>query len=236
MCPLVKVSYLFMFVFVFHVDIQVSEPFLNSCTRKMDYDDASHEASVSGNVDSLERVSSDGVVIGELENVGEFITGVELDLACASEKLLNLSGFMMHVATKESDFEAFVSREDQTSVDSVEKALEFTLLSAILESEVSELDELMAILQMEITSAQVLLSSYTYLGETFAVMEEKLHDSEQSLKQLQDQVSEIRMQSLKFQRTFSCTVEEENCKLRVSFRMFLVMFFSISLASHSYCV
>lgn len=176
----------------------------------MDYDDASHEASVSGNVDSLERVSSDGVVIGELENVGEFITGVELDLACASEKLLNLSGFMMHVATKESDFEAFVSREDQTSVDSVEKALEFTLLSGILESEVSELDELIAILQMEIASAQVLLSSYTYLGETFAVMEEKLHDSEQSLKQLQDQVSEIRMQSLKFQRTFSCTVEEEN--------------------------
>lgn len=223
MCPLVKVSYLFMFVF--HVDIQVSEPFLNSCTSEMDYDDASHEASVSGNVDdsvvesnqvdSLERVSSDGVVIGELENVGEFITGVELDLACASEKLLNLSGFMMHVAVKESDFEAFVSKEDQTSVDSVEKALEFTLLSGILDSEVSELDELMAILQMEITSAQELLSSYTYLGETFAVMEEKLHDSEQSLNQLQDQVSEIRMQSLKFQRTFSCSFEEENCKLLV---------------------
>lgn len=209
---------------------------LNSCTSKMDYDDASHEASVCGNVDSLERVSSDGVVIGELENVGEFITGVELDLAFASEKLLNLSGFMMHVATKESDFEAFVSKEDQTSVDSVEKALEFTLLSGILESEVSELDKLMAILQMEITSAQELLSSYTYLGETFAVMEEKLHDSEQSLKQLQDQVSEIRMQSLKFQRTFSCSVEEENCKLHVSLRMFLVMFFSISLAPHSYCV
>ncbi|XP_062009718.1 WPP domain-interacting tail-anchored protein 1 isoform X2 [Rosa rugosa] len=186
----------------------------------MDYD-GTHEESVSGNdvnvevpvveskrVEGLERVSS-GVVIGELQNVGEVIIGVELDLACASEKLLNLKGFMMHVGTKESDFEAFISKEEQTSVDSAERALEFTLLSGILDSEVSELDKLIALLQMEITAAQELLSSYTYLGETFAVMEEKLQDSEQSLEQLQEQVSEIRMQSLKFQRTFSCSDGEE---------------------------
>ncbi|XP_062009717.1 WPP domain-interacting tail-anchored protein 1 isoform X1 [Rosa rugosa] len=193
---------------------------LNSCIVKMDYD-GTHEESVSGNdvnvevpvveskrVEGLERVSS-GVVIGELQNVGEVIIGVELDLACASEKLLNLKGFMMHVGTKESDFEAFISKEEQTSVDSAERALEFTLLSGILDSEVSELDKLIALLQMEITAAQELLSSYTYLGETFAVMEEKLQDSEQSLEQLQEQVSEIRMQSLKFQRTFSCSDGEE---------------------------
>ncbi|KAM5581091.1 WPP domain-interacting tail-anchored protein 1 [Rosa sericea] len=182
----------------------------------MDYD-GTHEASVSGNdvniedpvVEGLERASS-GVVIGELQNVGEVIIGVESDLACASEKLLNLKGFMMHVGTKESDFEAFISKEEQTSVDSPERALEFILLSGILDSEVSELDKLMALLQMEIAAAQELLSSYTYLGETFAVMEEKLQDSEQSLEQLQEQVSEIRMQSLKFQRTFSCSDGEEN--------------------------
>ncbi|PRQ53245.1 hypothetical protein RchiOBHm_Chr2g0164391 [Rosa chinensis] len=194
---------------------------LNSCIVKMDYD-GTHEASVSGNdvnvevpvveskrVEGLERVSS-GVVIGELQNVGEVIIRVELDLARASEKLLNLKGFMMHVGTKESDFEAFISKEEQTSVDSAERALEFTLLSGILDSEVSELDKLIALLQMEITAAQELLSSYTYWGETFAVMEEKLQDSEQSLEQLQEQVSEIRMQSLKFQRTFSCSNGEEN--------------------------
>ncbi|KAM5562286.1 hypothetical protein ABKV19_017485 [Rosa sericea] len=192
----------------------------------MDYD-ATHEASDFGNdvnidvpvvesnrVDSLERVSErvsfDGMVIGELQNVGEVITGVELDLACASEKLLNLIGFMMHVATKESDFDTFISKEEQTIVGSVEKALEFTFLSGILDSEVGELDKLIALLQTEITIAQELLSSYTYLGETFTVMEEKLQDSEQSLKQLQEQVSEIRMQSLKFQRTLSCSDGEEN--------------------------
>ncbi|KAL6136684.1 hypothetical protein ACLB2K_061979 [Fragaria x ananassa] len=189
---------------------------LNSCTVKMDYD-GGPEASVSSNDvnidvpvmesdsgDGLERVSS-----GELENVRKVIIDVELDLARATDKLQNLSGFMMRVATKESDFDAFVFKEKEKSVDCVEKALEYTLLSGILDSEVSELDKLMAMLQMEITAAQGTLSSYTYLGETFAVMEEKLQYSEQSLKRLQEQVSEIRMQSLKFQRTFSSSDGKE---------------------------
>ncbi|PQM39418.1 WPP domain-interacting tail-anchored protein 1 [Prunus yedoensis var. nudiflora] len=188
----------------------------------MDYD-GGPEASVSVNdvniddpevdsskVGNLESVSSDGVIVGELRSVGEVFTRVELDLACASEKLVNLNVLMMHVATKESDFEALASKEEKTSVDSAEKAMEFILLSGILDSEVSELDKLMAILQAEITNAQGLLSLYTCLGETFTVVEDKLCDSEQSLKQLQDQISEIRMQSLKFQRTFSCFDGEEN--------------------------
>ncbi|XP_004304181.1 PREDICTED: WPP domain-interacting tail-anchored protein 1 [Fragaria vesca subsp. vesca] len=182
----------------------------------MDYD-GGPEASVSSNdvnidvpvVESHSRDGLDRVSSGELENVREVIIDVESDLARAADKLQNLSGFMMRVATKESDFEAFVSKEEEKSVDCVEKALEYTLLSGILDSEVSELDKLMAMLQMEITAAQGILSSYTYLGETFAVMEEKLQYSEQSLKQLQEQVSEIRMQSLKFQRTFSSSDGEE---------------------------
>ncbi|XP_068345561.1 WPP domain-interacting tail-anchored protein 1-like [Pyrus communis] len=188
----------------------------------MDYG-AGHEASVSVNdvnIDDLEvesnkvsnlgSVSSDGVVIGELRHLGEVLTRVELDLACASEKLVNLNVLMMHVATKESEFEAFASAKEQTSAYYLEKALELTLLSGILDSELSELDKLMAVLQTEITSAQGILSSYTYLGETVAVIEEKLHDSEQSLKQLQDQVYEIRMESLNLQRAFPCFDGEQN--------------------------
>ncbi|KAM0955433.1 hypothetical protein ACFX2A_024315 [Malus domestica] len=188
----------------------------------MDYG-AGHEASVSVNdvnIDDLEvesnkvsnlgSVSSDGVVIGELRHLGEVLTRVELDLACASEKLVNLNVLMMHVATKESEFEAFASAKEQTSAYYLEKALELTLLSGILDSELSELDKLMAILQTEITSAQGILSSYTYLGETVVVIEEKLHDSEQSLKQLQDQVYEIRMESLHLQRAFPCFDGEQN--------------------------
>ncbi|XP_068335477.1 WPP domain-interacting tail-anchored protein 1-like [Pyrus communis] len=188
----------------------------------MDYG-AGHEASVSVNdvnIDDLEvessiacnlgSVSSDGVVIGELRHLGEVLTRVELDLACASEKLVNLNVLMMHVATRESEFEAFASEEEQTSAYYLEKALELSHLSGILDSELSELDKLMAILQTEITSAQGILSSYTYLGETVAVIEEKLCDSEQSLKQLQDQAYEIRMESLNLQRAFPCFDGEQN--------------------------
>ncbi|CAN6702305.1 unnamed protein product [Malus baccata var. baccata] len=188
----------------------------------MDYG-AGHEASVSVNdvnVDDLEvesriacnlgSVSSDGVVIGELTHLGEVLTRVELDLACASEKLVNLNVLMMRVATKESEFEAFASEEEQTSAYYLEKAMELSLLFGILDVELSELEKLMAVLQTEITSAQGILSSYTYLGETVAVIEEKLHDSEQSLKQLQDQAYEIRMESLNLQRAFPCFDGERN--------------------------
>ncbi|XP_050381616.1 WPP domain-interacting tail-anchored protein 1 [Argentina anserina] len=187
----------------------------------MDYE-GGQEASVSGNdvnvdvsvveldrVEGVEKFSS-GVVKGELDDVREVIVGVERDLECISEKLLNLSGFTMHVASKESDFDAFISKEEETPVDSAEKALEFTFLCGILDSEVTELDKLLAMLQMEITASQDLLSPYAYLGDTFAVMEKELQDSEQHLKQLQEHVSEIRMQSLKFKSTFPCSDGEEN--------------------------
>ncbi|XP_008365431.2 WPP domain-interacting tail-anchored protein 1-like [Malus domestica] len=188
----------------------------------MDYG-AGHEASVSGNdvnVDDLEvessiacnlgSVSSDGVVVGELRHLGEVLTRVELDLACASEKLVNLNVLMMRVATKESEFEAFASEEEHTSAYYLEKAMELSLLFGIVDAELSELEKLMAVLQTEITSAQGILSSYTYLGETVAVIEEKLRDSEQSLKQLQDQAYEIRMESLNLQRAFPCFDGERN--------------------------
>ncbi|KAM1112437.1 hypothetical protein ACFX2I_045356 [Malus domestica] len=195
---------------------------VNKCGLKMDYG-AGHEASVSGNdvnVDDLEvessiacnlgSVSSDGVVVGELRHLGEVLTRVELDLACASEKLVNLNVLMMRVATKESEFEAFASEEEHTSAYYLEKAMELSLLFGIVDAELSELEKLMAVLQTEITSAQGILSSYTYLGETVAVIEEKLRDSEQSLKQLQDQAYEIRMESLNLQRAFPCFDGERN--------------------------
>lgn len=190
----------------------------------MDSDDV-HEASVSVdhgdtgdpeaelNKVNFERLSSNGESIGELGKVSEVITRLELDLACSSEKLVNLNVLMMHVATRESDFEAFASEKDHTSVDSDEKALEFDLLSGILDSEVVELDKFLVVLQMEFGNAHQLLSSCTHLGENFVEIKEKLRDLDQSLKQSQDQVSEIRMQSTKLQRTLLCFNGEENCKL-----------------------
>ncbi|XWS75610.1 hypothetical protein CRYUN_Cryun01aG0105800 [Craigia yunnanensis] len=103
----------------------------------------------SSRADILDGISSVGEVNGELGRASEIITRVELDLACSSEKLVNLN-----------------SRET--------------------------------------------ISSFQHLGETFFTMEEKLRDSEESLKQSQDQVSEIKMQSTDFQRILSCHNGNEN--------------------------
>ncbi|GLU10872.1 hypothetical protein SLE2022_276510 [Rubroshorea leprosula] len=155
-------------------------------------------------VDISDGFSSHREVNGELERVGELITRVELDLACSSEKLVNLSILTMHMATRESDFESSASENDSVLNDSVEKVLEFDLLTGILDSEVKELDKFICSLQTAIANAHEMISSFRHLGETFVEMEKKLHDSEESLKQSQDQASEIKVQCAKFQRTLSC--------------------------------
>uniref|UniRef100_A0A5B7ACU0 Putative WPP domain-interacting tail-anchored protein 1 n=1 Tax=Davidia involucrata TaxID=16924 RepID=A0A5B7ACU0_DAVIN len=167
------------------------------------------EAELS-NVDLHEGISSSGDIMRELESSGEVLTRVELDLACSSEKLVNLNVLMMHVATRESDFEVFVSEKEHILSDSVEKALEFDLLSGILDSEVRELDNFMPTLQTEIINAREIVSSFEHLGEVVKEMEDKLYDSEESLKQSLDQLSEIRVQSAKFQRMLLSFHGQEN--------------------------
>ncbi|KAM3760790.1 hypothetical protein ACB098_01G219400 [Castanea mollissima] len=172
--------------------------------------DTGYPETESNKVDLLEGSSSSGEVVGELGNAGEFLTRVELDLACSSEKLVNLSVLMMQVATRESDYEAFVSRGERMLGNSFEKAMEFDLLSGILDSEVQEVDKFMSTLQADVISAHEIVSLFKHLGETFVEMEGKLCDSELSLKQSQDQVSEIRMQSAKFQRILASSNRDEH--------------------------
>ncbi|KAF5457585.1 hypothetical protein F2P56_021676, partial [Juglans regia] len=161
-------------------------------------------------VDLLEGAISNGEVIEELGNAGEVLTRVELELACFSEKLVNLSVLAMHVANRESDFEAFASVEEHILGDSIEKTLEFDLLSGILDSEARELDKFTTTLQADVISARVIVSSLKHLGENFMEMEGKVRDAEQSLQQSQDQVSEIRKQSAKFQRIISSSNQDDN--------------------------
>ncbi|XWS47529.1 hypothetical protein CRYUN_Cryun14cG0160200 [Craigia yunnanensis] len=185
--------------------------------------DVIHEGGVSGDdfnsmepeagssrADILDGISSGGEVNGELGRASEILTRVELDLTCSSEKLVNLSVLTMHVATRETDFESFMSEKDYMLVDSVEKALEFDLLSGILDSEVKELEKFMESLETDIITSRETISSFKHLEETFFKLEEKLRDSEESLKQSRDQVSEIKMQSTDFQRIISCLHGNEN--------------------------
>ncbi|OVA10263.1 hypothetical protein BVC80_1245g9 [Macleaya cordata] len=157
-----------------------------------------------------EMVSSTGEGMRELGSAGEVLTRVELDLAYSSEKLLNLDILLMHVAAKESDYEALTTENDDIWADYAEKGLQFVLLSGILDSELRELQSFMASLQTEILDARQKLSSCGNLDESFVEMEEKLKDSEKSFKQSQNLVSDMRMQSAKFQRTLLAFGEQEN--------------------------
>ncbi|XP_015880495.2 WPP domain-interacting tail-anchored protein 1 [Ziziphus jujuba] len=192
------------------VDVEMDSNDGHEASFSVDHGDTGYPEAELNKVNFVERLSSNGESIGELGKVSEVITRLELDLARSSEKLVNLSVLMMHVATREGDFEALASDKGHTSVESEEKALEFDLLSGILDSEVGELNKFLAVLQMEFSDACELLSSCTRLEENFIEIEKRLHDSEQSLKQSQDQLSEIRMQSTKLQRTLLCFNREEN--------------------------
>ncbi|XP_004233399.1 WPP domain-interacting tail-anchored protein 1 [Solanum lycopersicum] len=153
----------------------------------------------SNTVDSLEVLSSSGGnVMHEVGRIGEILTRLELDLACISEKLVNLDLFVMHVETRESDFEAFASEKEGTSNDIVEKAIEFDLLSGVLDSEVTELSGLLSSVATEIDNVRKVISSRGYADEAFILIEEKLYDSEKSLKQLQDHLLELRAQCTNF--------------------------------------
>ncbi|KAK8631179.1 hypothetical protein V6N13_079940 [Hibiscus sabdariffa] len=185
--------------------------------REQTFDmDVLHEEGVSGDefnsmeleagssrADILDGISSGGEVNEELGRASEILTRVDLDLACTSEKLVNLSVLTMHVATREADFESFMSDKDNMQVESMEKVVEFDLLSGILDSEVKELDKFMEGLETYIISSRETISSFKHLGGTLLKMEEKLVDYGKSLKQSRDQVSEIMVQAADFHRIIS---------------------------------
>ncbi|KAL2552163.1 WPP domain-interacting tail-anchored protein 1 [Forsythia ovata] len=173
---------------------------------------ASEMESESNNIDSLEVISSSGDITQQIRSAAEILTTVELDLACSSEKLVNLDLLVMYLEAREYDFEAFVLDEDSTPEGSDEKALEFDLLSGILDSEVKELGNFLSSLHTELLSSQGVISSFEQFGEAFKGMEEKLNDCEECLKQSFERVTEIQAQSSSFQRILLTSARDENWK------------------------
>lgn len=203
----------------------------------MDLESAENEACATsvGDVDAdfaaeldkvvlLEGESPKGEVVGDLGFGRTTLTRLELSLAGFSEKITNLRIFMMRLATMESEFEAFALEKDDIEHDSVEKVLEFDLLSGILDSEVRELNKLLGSLQTEIADTRERISSCTHLGEIFMVMKEKLCDFEEYVKQSEEQISVLKMQSVDFQRNLSSFKRGENGKQRISFIYFFLLF------------
>ncbi|TKY50113.1 WPP domain-interacting tail-anchored protein 1 [Spatholobus suberectus] len=154
--------------------------------------------------------SSNGNVMGDLGDVcSTMLTSLDLGLACFSEKVSNLSIFVMHVETMESEFEALVlEREDH--IGYLEKGLEFDLLSVVLDSEVRQLGGVLDTLQGGVGEAREWVWSCTHLGEAFVAVQDKLVDYGQQLKQSEEEFNDIKMQSASFQRTLSSFKKAEN--------------------------
>ncbi|GFY88861.1 WPP domain-interacting protein 2 [Actinidia rufa] len=154
-----------------------------------------------GEVYMHESVSFDSKDVGEVGSAMEVLTRVDLDLAYSSEKLVNLDKLLMHVLACENDLEAMALASNSSSINLIEKALVFDFLSGFLDSEVRELANFMGDLQTVTVDARQKISVFGHMTEVFIVMEVKLHDSEELLKQSQGQVLEISSQSAKLQRT-----------------------------------
>lgn len=154
-----------------------------------------------------EGVSSVGNCVQEIQGSMKILTEVDLNLAYSSEKLVNLHMLLMYLLAQENDLQAMALENNSVSTDSIEKALMFDHLSALLDSEVREMDSFMDCLQAEMFGVSHKISSCTHLRELSSKMEEKLHDSEESLKHSQGQILGLKKQLAKFQRTmmaFKC--------------------------------
>ncbi|KAK6252010.1 hypothetical protein QUC31_013730 [Theobroma cacao] len=148
-----------------------------------------------------EEASSSGEGIQEMQNTT--LSRIDLDLAYSNEKLVNLHVLLMLLLGWDSDPETMASGNSDFSAQFIEKALVFDLLCGILDSELREVETFLDTVQAEIVDARHKISSSRPLGALFNKMEEKLHDSEQSLKKCQELVLEVKMQSTKLQDSIS---------------------------------
>ncbi|CAA7407758.1 unnamed protein product [Spirodela intermedia] len=154
---------------------------------------------------SIKDMLASGDRISEIGNTVEVLTKIELEVAYCSEKVLNLDILLMNVASQLTDYEALEVEAAFIPPDKVEKAFEFDMLSGILDSELEELDSFMRYLQAEIMDARRRLQPS---GHPEAQVGEKLRDAEESLKQSQEQVTEIRTHSTKFERLLALRGKE----------------------------
>ncbi|KAK4751848.1 hypothetical protein SAY87_020646 [Trapa incisa] len=181
-----------------------------ACSSVDDVDTSRSELGSSKVDDTGLILLLDGELKGDLGNGREALTRIELDLACASEKLCNLNILMMHVATKEDELEASDSTKEEESLSElIEKALQFDFLSSFLNSEVKELENLLNSLKEDILTTSQMIASSDNLGRYAVEMEENLKDSEESLQQLQEQVAELHGQSDTLQKTVTGLHGEE---------------------------
>ncbi|XP_014522199.1 WPP domain-interacting tail-anchored protein 1 [Vigna radiata var. radiata] len=145
-----------------------------------------------------------GSVMGDLGDVcSRMLTRLDLGVGGFSEKVSNLTYFVMYVEIMECKIEASVLEKEKDYIGCLEKGLQFDLLSVLLNSEATELREVFNTLQGWIGEAREWVLSYTHLGEAFVAMQDKLVDYEQQLNQSEEELNDIEIKSADFQRTLA---------------------------------
>lgn len=154
----------------------------------------------SAKVKLPESLSYDAQGVEEARNAMEVLTRADLELAYSSHKLVNLGNLLMHVLAWQNDVKSVVEYDD-ISPEFIEKAMEFDILSAILNSEVRELDNFMGSVHAVVIDARHKITSWGKLNDLSSVVESKLHDTEESVRRSQDHILEMKMQLAKLQMT-----------------------------------
>ncbi|KAM3196387.1 hypothetical protein ACQJBY_072201 [Aegilops geniculata] len=126
----------------------------------------------------------------------ESLTRVELDLAFASEKLLNLEMLVMEIARRATEFEPLTLESGSVSSETAEDAFELDTLYGILDAEVQELDDMISSLQIDAKNVE----DKVYDEESGGKVKAKLDAAMASLKQMQDLIADIRKESAKFEK------------------------------------
>lgn len=140
----------------------------------------------------------------EASNV-EILTRVELDLAFASEKLLNLEMLVMEIARRATDFEPPTFEDESISSETAESAFELDILYGILDAEVKELVNLISSLQADIRG----IEHRVYEEESGGKVKAKLDAATMTLKQMQELIADIRNESAKFEKAIQFIHETE---------------------------
>ncbi|KAM0859197.1 hypothetical protein ACQ4PT_047363 [Festuca glaucescens] len=143
----------------------------------------------------------------------ENLTRVELELAFASEKLLNLEMLVMEIAHRATDFEPLTWENESISSETAENAFELDLLYGILDTEVQELDDMISSLQIDAKNVE----HKVYDEESGGKVKAKLDAAMASLKQMQDLIADIRKESAKFEKAIEFSSDQagttEHCVL-----------------------
>lgn len=136
---------------------------------------------------------------GELQNALKVSSEVDMTLAYSSDKLANLENLLLHILTGENNIATIDVEDDNISTELIEKTFTFDLLTAILNLELRELDNLMCGLQDLIVDSLHKISSSGQSVELVSGMVSKMHDSEEIVKLSQERVLEIKIQLAKLQ-------------------------------------